>query len=225
MKNHKYPAFILTAAALLLGLLLPMLTFCRQDATFARQSWPLGTDGAHYAYQGTLLNRVACLNAWLNASPAVRKSPDAAASVPSGLAESLSSLLPIGGPFTESACAFTLSPEQYAAEYGYLSIEYTSERACTSVVTDTETGLPLRIELTLSPDTLQDWLEDHGLWDILRGYASLLDLGEPTDGDTSISTVLLSQSTQLRGTPYCASVTVIPSAGTLLLKLTAFASH
>ena len=45
--------------------------------------------------------------------------------------------------------------------------------------------------------------------------------GEPTDDETNISTVLRSQSAQLRGTAYKMTVTVIPSTGSLLLKLTA----
>lgn len=205
--------------------MLPLIAFIGQDIALSRHFWPLDTGNARYAYQGTLINRVACLDAWLNASPAAQKSPDESAAVPPGLAESLSAFLPVPDFSTESACAFSLYPGQYSAEYPYLSIEYASDNARLSVITDQETGLPLRIEFSFPPDMLRSWLDagGHTPWDILHGYAALLQLGDPTDGATNISTILHSQSAQLRGTSYCATVTVIPSAGTLLLKLTASA--
>jgi len=219
--KHKPTALVLTATALLLGLTLPFLSAAWQDAALAHQSWPLSNSDAHYAYQGTLMNRVVALNAYLTGSPAVTYRETDPSDTPDELIDSLAAFLPVEGVSLSAASAFLLSPKQYSAEYQYLSLSCTLDRGSLSVTLDTETNLPLRIELLLPPDMLTRWLDEHSLWSILDGYAARLNLGEATDDETNISTILRSQSAQIRGTAYKATVTVVPSTGTLLLKLAA----
>ncbi|MBQ5757379.1 MAG: hypothetical protein IIV93_02595 [Clostridia bacterium] len=222
MKNRNHLSIALVSLTLIIGLLLPFLTSAAQDAALNLRHWPFSEENAHYAYQGTLMNRVLALNAHLNSSPAVVRCETGSLPAPSGLLASLSSLLPVseeaGAVHTASFC---LSPKQYSAEYQYQTVDYELSSASLSAIIDSETQLPLRIELTMSPDSLNEWLAGRSLWDILHSYAALLDLGEPTDDETNISTVLRSQSAQLRGTAYKTTVTVIPSTGSLLLKLSA----
>ena len=221
MKKNRIFLPVLTALALITGLLLPFLAAAGQDYAIEHISWPLTEDNAHYAYQGTLMNRVVALNAYLNSSPAVaHHAEESAASLPSPIA-GLSSFLPADGAELARSSAFSLSPKQYAAQYRYLAMDYVLEDGSLSVIIDEETLLSLRMELMLPPEEMNQWLADRSLWDVLRGYAAFLNLGEPTDDETSISTVIRSQSAQLRGTAYKITVTVIPSAGSLLLKLTA----
>ena len=221
MMKHKTLSIILSLFALLLGLLLPFLIAAGQDSALSRQVWPMEEGNAHYAYQGTLMNRVVALNAYLTGSTAVSASQRDDAAVPSDLLEALSVFLPVSSASAESAASFSLSPRQYSAEYRYLEIQYVMDSGTLSVIADCETGLPLRMELICPPEKLESWLTDRDLWDILREYAAHLNLGEPTDDETAISSALRSQSAQLRGTAYKATVTVVPSAGTLLLKLAA----
>ena len=221
MKNPKYLPVAAAALALMIGLLLPFFTAAAQDAALRRSQWPFEGSNAHYAYQGTLMNRVLALNAHLNSSPAVLRRETDTAPAPSLRPGSLSSFLPVSAGNPAHTTAFILSPKQYSAEYRYLAVDYELDAGSLSMIIDLETQLPLRIEMTLPPDSLTEWLADRSLWDILHHYAALLGLGEPTDDETNISTVLRSQSAQLRGTAYKLTVTVIPSAGSLLLKLTA----
>ncbi len=221
MKNKPLFLFFCMLLAAVIGLLLPFLAAAGQNLSLGQETWILSEENAHYAYRGTLMNRVVALNAHLNGSPAVLRLPDESSSAPEGLSEALSAALPAGSLSQGEASAFSLTPRQYAAEYQYLSLHFSSENAETSLIVDRETGLILRLELKCSPEELGQWLDHRSLWDLLRDYAAYLDLGEPTDDETEISTVLRSQSAQLRGTAYKATVTVIPSAGTLLLKLAA----
>ncbi len=215
-------SILLTILFLMIGLLLPFLTAAGQDLALDHQIWPAEQTDAHYAYQGTLMNRVIALNAHLNGSPAVLREDDfSVAHSEDSLIDVLSTFLPAGGAQFELISAFTLAPRQYAAQYRYLALEYTLENGSLSVILDAETELPLRMELNLPPEMLNEWLSENSLWDILRGYAACLNLGEPTDDETNISTVIRSQSAQIRGTAYKMTVTVIPSAGSLLLKLAA----
>lgn len=221
MKKNRILPLLLTLLALMTGLVLPFLAAAGQDYALGRSVWPLTEDNAHYAYQGTLMNRVVALNAHLNGSPAILRQDEASGAAAPGLPAALSEFLPADGAEPTASSAFTLSLRQYAAQYRYLLIDYKLKSGSLSVVVDEETLLPLRMELTLAPEQLNQWLADRSLWDILRGYAACLNLGEPTDDETNISTVIRSQSAQLRGTAYKLTVTVIPSAGSLLLKLTA----
>ena len=222
MKSRNCLSIALVSLTLIIGLLLPFLTAAAQDASLNLRHWPFSEKNAHYAYQGTLMNRVLALNAHLNSSPAVVRRETGSLPVPSGLLASLSSVLPISeDAIAVHTAAFCLSPKQYSTEYRYQTVDYELSSGLLSAMIDSETQLPLRIELTLLPDLLNEWLADRSLWDILHSYAALLSLGEPTDDETAISTVLRSQSAQLRGTAYKLTVTVIPSTGSLLLKLSA----
>lgn len=221
MKKYRILSLSAVVLTLAIGLLLPFCTAAGQDAALSLRHWPLSEDNAHYAYQGTLMNRVLALNAHLNASTAVVRRETIGAAPPSGLIDSLSAFLPISKANEESSSAFLLSPKQYSAEYRYQAISYALDAGSLSVVIDSETQLPLRIELSLPPEQLNERFSERSLWDILHDYAALLDLGEPTDDETNISTVLRSQSAQLRGASYKIAVTVVPSTGVLLLKLSA----
>jgi len=219
-KNRILP-LILAAFALFAGLFLPFLTAAGQNFALQRITWPLTDNNAHYSYQGTLINRVVALNAHLNGSPAVQRQTETASSDAPGLISALSAFLPIVGAEIVDSSAFVLSPRQYNAEYHYLDIAYELADGRLAVTVDAETQLPLRTELSMLPERMNEWLRERSLWDILHEYAACLNLGEPTDDDASISTVIRSQSAQLRGTSYKMTVTVIPSAGSLLLQLTA----
>ena len=221
MKKCKaLPAF-LTVTALLIGLFLPFFTAAGQDYALHLSSWSLTEDNAHYAYQGTLMNRVVALDAHLNASPAVIRRDCEPDIVSSRLIDDLSAFLPVSGAQQTNISAFLLSPKQYSSEYRYMTIMYALNEGSLTVTLDSDTQLPLRMELSMPSEVLSQWLSDRSLWDILHKYAALLDLGEPTDDESSISTLIRSQSAQLRGTAYKMTVTTIPSAGSLLLKLTA----
>lgn len=220
MKNRKTVALALTAFAFILGLLLPLLASLAEDRALSRRFWPLDDESnSHYAYQSTFINRVVALNASLNQSPSVERSPNVAAIVPTELIDVLSSILPVSSPLKESASSFTLSPKQYFAEYKYLVLDYTLDSARLSVITDTETGIPLRLELTCSPDVLQAWLMHRDLWNVLHDYADHFHLGELADGESTVSSLLRSQSAPLRGSALEAVVTVMPASGFLLLRL------
>lgn len=218
--KHRTLSFLLTIAAVLVGLFMPVMTARLQDLRLSRLTWPLTDATAHYAYQGTLENRVIALNAHLNSSPAISAGKYAESAVPDGLWESLATFLPLPEAAGAQAHAFTLTPKQYSAEYRYLEISYAAPSISLAVTADAETGLPLRIELSCPPETLGAYMEGANVWDILRAYTALLNLGEATDGNTSISSVLHSQSAQIRGTAFEAFLTIMPSSGTLLLKLT-----
>lgn len=220
MKMRRILAAALTFLSLFLGLLLPMITAAGQEFALSRRFWPLVEPNAHYAYQGTLLNRVVALNAFLNASPAVTKNTAAAQEIPEF--SDVASLLPVPTAPFESA-AFSLAPKQYPAEYGYIEYLCRQDDMRLSVIADAETGLPLRLEAHYAPDALQSWLADRSLWDILHAYADCLALGEPTDDESAVSDILQTQSARLRGTMFRATVTVVPSSGLLLLKLDASA--
>ena len=221
MKRYRFLAIAAVALSLTIGLLLPCFTAAGQDAALSLRHWPLSKENAHYAYQGTLMNRVLALNAQLNASASVVRRETERTPTPSDLIDSLAAFLPISGACEESIDEFLLSPKQYSAEYRYQAISYALDAGALSVIIDSETQLPLRIELSLPSDQLTEWLSARSLWDILHSYAALLDLGEPTDDDTNISTIIRSQSAQLRGTSYKITVTAVPSTGALLLKLSA----
>lgn len=211
--------------ALAVGLALPFLAAALQDIRLESSVLPLSEE-AHYAYQGTLLNRVLALNAQFNRSPAVRKGTSVPADPPEGLLPGLLSLLPeAAGSVGEADVsaeseAFSIYPQQYEAEYRYISTNFTADSLNAHVISDAETGLPLRIELQLASPDSDNLLRRADLWQLLRAYGDLLDLGEVTDGDTSISDAIRSQSGGLRMTPYTAKVTLIPSAGSMLFHLT-----
>lgn len=213
-------SYLLTVAAVMIGLLLPAAAAHIQDIRLSRLTWPLTGSNAHYAYQGTLENRVIALNAYLNGSPAISAGERSEAAAPDWLWEALAAFLPLPESADAQAYAFALAPKQYSAEYRYLDICYSAPSFSLAVTADADTGLPLRIELSCAPETLEAHMENAGVWDILRAYAALLDLGEPTDGDTSISSILHSQSAQLRETSFEAVLTAMPASGSLLLKLT-----
>lgn len=221
MKRHSLRPIVCTLLAAALGLALPFLAAAGQQLSLSREAWALLSDNAHYTYRGTLMNRVVALNAYLNGSPAVLHAPEEHSGAPDSLAERLAESLPLPPLSTVEASAFSLSPGQYSAQYQYLTLHLNGENAEITLTMDRESSLLLRLEMKCPPEQLVQWLETHSLWDILREYAAYLNLGEPTDDETSISTILRSQSAQLRGTAYKATVTVIPSAGTLLLKLAA----
>lgn len=221
IKRNKIISLICFVCAVCLGLLLPLLTAAGQDAAFRSKTWPLNESNAHYDYQGTLMNRVLALNAHLTGSPAILSGEAETSVICEDSIPALSAFLPVENAVFKNASAYTLSPRQYRAQYRYLNAFYEIPEGTLSIISDGETGLPLRIELNCAPDTLQEYLLEHDLWDILRSYAALLNLGQPTDDETTISTVIKSQSAQLRGTAYKLTVTVIPSAGSLLLKLSA----
>lgn len=216
MKKHSSLLF----AALLFGLLLPFLTAAIPEIFPLRTVWPLPEAAPHYTYHGTLLNRVIALNARLNASQTVQEISRCAADCPSPLPFDPDGFLPIGNALTcESTEAFFLAPVSYTAEYGYLEMYFTGDGVRLTAIIDAETRLPLRIELSCPPDVLTSFMKERSLWDILRCYVSLLSLGEATDGDTQISSILHRQTAQIRGTSFKATATVIPSAGTMLFSL------
>ncbi|MBQ2954953.1 MAG: hypothetical protein IJE08_00680 [Clostridia bacterium] len=220
MTSRKWIALLLTLICFLTGLFLPALTVRLQDIHLSGSHWPLNHANGHYAYQGTLLNRVLALNAHLNSSPALFLTNREPADIPSGIIETLNAFLPVSVDHYEAAETFTLVPRQYAAEYRYAEAIFTGENYSLTVIIDEETGLPLRIELTAEPDIISLYLNENGLWGSLTKYANTLSLGELADGPTGISTLIQSQSAQIRGTQLGVTVTAMPSAGTLLFKLT-----
>ena len=220
MTSRKWIALLLTLICLLAGLYLPILTVRIQDIHLSGMHWLLVEPNGHYAYQGTLLNRVLALNAHLNSSPALSLTNREPSDISSGIIETFNSFLPVSVDHAEAAETFTLVPKQYAAEYRYAEVIFSGKTYSLTAIIDEETGLPLRIELTAEPDIISLYLKESGLWGSLNQYADTLSLGELADGPTSISTLIQSQSAQIRGTQLGVTVTAMPSTGTLLFKLT-----
>ena len=217
--KHSLSALLLTACILLMGLSLPFACAFLQDH-LAASHWPSSEPDRHYAYQGTFLNRVLALDAHLNASPAVREIQRSTAESPADHWEALSAFLPLSGELAGYSESFTLTPAQYNADYHYTEISYRGESLSMNITIDSETALPLRIELNAPPESISSYLKEVSLWEILRRYAAHLDLGELSDSTYSASTLLQSESANIRGTSLSLSSAALPSAGTILLKLT-----
>jgi len=218
--KRKITALLLMLCCLIVGLLTPRLLCTIQDTRTEGSLIPL-TSSSHYAYQGTLLNRVLAYSAHLNHSPAVESRTIDCAAVPEELWSKLASFLPLSADYTSAhSSALWLLPRQYRAEYHFLQIDYSSGGITLRAVIDEETQLPVRVELHTSSQVMTDFSEEYSLWSILGSYAALLDLGEISgDGAVTVSTVLRSETDSLRGAPFAVTVSILPSAGTLILKL------
>ncbi len=221
MKKRNFIQAIGLMLCLLLGLTAPFLsTFIQDHQGSASRSF----DGeSHYTYQGTLLNHVLAFSAQLNSSPALEEisREEGSYSDAAALWSDLCSFLPLSGEYDLSCEHITLAPKQYNAQYRYVSLTYQQDGAALNAVVDEQSSLPIRIELKCAPDVMTAFIEQNSTWDLIRRYTELLGLGEPADVYYSASTVLVSRSAPIRGAPYTAEMTVMPSGGVLLLKLTA----
>lgn len=215
---HKRPTIFLSVLCLIAGLLLPFLAAAAQDAFLS--SGPISFSGdAHYAYRGTLANRITALDGYFNSSPAVR-----AVSTPRDISESdiaarLSAFLPTGDCTAQHSSALVITPRQYSAEYRYAVTDYSGDNVSLQIISDEETAIPLRIELHIAPDVMTRLIETTDTWTLLRKYVDLIGLGEAADVYYSESTLLITRTAPIRGVPYSAELTVIPSAGSLFIKL------
>lgn len=215
---------ILPAAGLVLslylGLALPFLTAALQDRYEEGSVHPLAeAASAHYAYQGTLANRVLALNAFLNQSPAVRYLAEDTDSPPPDLWEPLCVMLPLEGEAEASASGFSLAPRQYTAEYRYQELHFSQEATSVLAYWDEEAAVPLRIELRCPPERLTALAQSDGLWSLLHGYGRLLGYEDLRDDDSAASEIFISQSAQVRGTQLLLTAVLMPRQGRLLLKL------
>lgn len=220
-KKHKLLSGIALAVCLMIGMAAPFAGALIQDLQTVSYQ-PLVNADSHYTYQGTLVNRVLALNAFLNASPVIeeiaRKETCCADTV--SVWTDLCSFLPISGQYNVYCEAFTLAPKQYHAQYQYTMLEYTQPDMHLQVILDSEDRLPLRIELKCAPDITTEFAKHVSTWEMVQNYTALLDLGTPADVYYSESTILRSSKSPLRGAPYTVETTVMPSGGMILLKLT-----
>ncbi len=217
-------SILLTVYCLIVGLLTPLLVTVIQDARLENGHFPLG-EAAHYSYRGTLYNRVLALHAHLNHSPAVDSTTYAEGFAPEELWENLGAFLPLPEEASHTADTLLLTPRHYSAEYYFTRIGYSSDDVTMHVTADAETLLPVRIELKTTPDVMEKYAEEHSMYSILREYAALLNLGDASgDGNTHISTMMRSETDSLRGAPFTVTVTIMPTGGTLILKLEAVPS-
>ena len=90
---RKILPLLLTLYCLTVGLMTPHLVSVIQDAHLGKQTYPL-SETAHYAYRGTLLNRVLAFSAHLNSSPAIKSSLSPNGSAPEHLWAQLTAFLP-----------------------------------------------------------------------------------------------------------------------------------
>ncbi len=205
--------------SLCLGLMLPFLIAALQDRYEEGSVYPLAEEtSSHYAYQGTLVNRVLALNAFLNHSPAVRYLAEET-DAPPALWDALCALLLLEGNAEVSVCGFSLAPRQYSAEYRYQALRFSQEETWVEAYWDEEASIPLRIELHCPPERLSACAQRDGLWSLLRDYGKLLGFEDLRDGDSSASGLFVSQSVQVHGTQFILTAVLMPQQGRLLLKL------
>ena len=209
---------------LIIALALPFLTAAAQNHRLESSVFPF-SDEIHYAYRGTLSNRVLALDAYFNSSPAVRGIISPSGIPNSDIAAPLAAFLPTGDftPFQSSALVIT--PKQYSAEYRFIITDYAVEGVSLQIISDEETSLPLRIELHIAPEIMMKFISSADTWSILQQYVDLLGLGEAADVYYSESTLLVTRTAPIRGVPYSAELTAIPSTGALLIKLNAVSQN
>lgn len=220
--RSKAAGIALLAAALAVGLLMPLIAAGVQDAVMPR-TWPLGVADDGYVYSGTLHNRALALDAWRNASPAVLAERGAAVDAPDVAAELLSAgLLPAHeGEWQYTANRLTLLPASFSARYEYVQVEGVSGQARLNVTLDAETGKALLIEYRCPPETLAEWhtYQDQELLRFAEywGYDDVNENGMNSYSRTGMTLM----GGNIVGTRYTASVYMMSAQGLLMYTMTA----